>query len=64
MEYEYMRALCQRFFVEPDTVLQKEIEQRGPKENPWPGRFTGGVVGGVYSGELCGGLPSGPWNRQ
>ena len=26
MEYEYMRALRQRFFVEPDTALQREIE--------------------------------------
>ncbi len=26
MEYEYMRALRQRFFVEPDLALQREIE--------------------------------------
>lgn len=26
MEYEYMRALRQRFFAEPDTALQREIE--------------------------------------
>ena len=26
MEYEYMRALRQRFFVEPDMALQREIE--------------------------------------
>lgn len=27
MEYEYMRALRQRFFKEPDIPLQREIEQ-------------------------------------
>ena len=27
MEYEYMRALRQRFFTEPDMVLQKEVEK-------------------------------------
>lgn len=27
MEYEYMRALRQRFFVEPDAVMQREIEE-------------------------------------
>lgn len=27
MEYEYMRALRQRFFVEPDAALQREIEE-------------------------------------
>ena len=27
MEYEYMRALRQRFFVEPDVALQREIEE-------------------------------------
>ena len=27
MEYEYMRALRQRFFVEPDVALQKEVEK-------------------------------------
>lgn len=27
MEYEYMRALRQRFFTEPDVALQKEVEQ-------------------------------------
>ena len=26
MEYEYMRALHQRFFKEPDIALQREIE--------------------------------------
>lgn len=26
MEYEYLRALRQRFFAEPDVALQKEIE--------------------------------------
>ena len=26
MEYEYMRALRQRFFTEPDVALQREIE--------------------------------------
>ena len=27
MEYEYMRALRQRFFLEPDMALQREIEE-------------------------------------
>ena len=27
MEYEYMRALRQRFFTEPDVTLQHEIEE-------------------------------------
>ena len=27
MEYEYMRALRQRFFTEPDVALQKEVEK-------------------------------------
>lgn len=27
MEYEYMRALRQRFFKEPDIPLQREFEQ-------------------------------------
>lgn len=27
MKYEYMRALHQRFFVEPDAVMQQEIEE-------------------------------------
>ena len=27
MEYEYMRALHQRFFVPPDAVMQREIEE-------------------------------------
>ena len=27
MEYEYMRALRQRFFAEPDVTLQREIEE-------------------------------------
>ncbi len=27
MEYEYMRALRQRFFTEPDLALQREIEE-------------------------------------
>ena len=27
MEYEYMRALHQRFFTEPDAALQREIEE-------------------------------------
>ena len=27
MEYEYMRALRQRFFTEPDVTLQREIEE-------------------------------------
>lgn len=27
MEYEYMRALRQRFFVEPDVMTQQEIEK-------------------------------------
>nr|WP_325214558.1 hypothetical protein [uncultured Oscillibacter sp.] len=27
MEYEYMRALRQRFFVEPDMMTQREIEK-------------------------------------
>ena len=27
MEYEYMRALRQRFFVEPDVMTQREIEK-------------------------------------
>lgn len=27
MEYEYMRALHQRFFVEPDAVMQQKIEE-------------------------------------
>lgn len=28
MEYEYMRALRQRFFIEPNVTLQHEIEER------------------------------------
>lgn len=27
MEYEYIRALHQRFFTEPDVALQREIEE-------------------------------------
>ena len=27
MDYEYMRALRQRFFTEPDVALQKEVEK-------------------------------------
>ena len=27
MEYEYMRALRQKFFTEPDVRLQKKIEE-------------------------------------
>lgn len=27
MEYEYMTALHQRFFTEPDAALQREIEE-------------------------------------
>ena len=27
MEYEYMRALRQRFFVEPNVMTQREIEK-------------------------------------
>ena len=27
MEYEYMRALRQRFFTEPNVTLQREIEE-------------------------------------
>lgn len=27
MEYEYMKALRQRFFSEPDVALQKEVEK-------------------------------------
>ena len=41
MEYEYMRALRQRFFLEPDMTLQREIEEswrrlseRMSKEDP------------------------------
>lgn len=27
MGYEYMKALCQRFFAKPDVTLQREIEK-------------------------------------
>ena len=34
MEYEYMRALRQRFFVEPNVMTQREIE-KGVSQSVW-----------------------------